>query len=168
MPPTLFAKIHKIVLLCASLAVAGCVTPPKPPPPVPLQFKNELRISRVVVTNDAQYPVVGKILKAEIEKAIVPIFTGTRPASIKVTIDHFQMASAVQTIIVGDVYILATYTVLVDGENGSVLAAYPVNKLDGAVGLLGLALSDAPREVKAKELSKNIAELLGKAMTGEK
>ena len=168
MASNVFERFRTIFSLSAALALSGCVTPPKPPPAIPSNVRNDVRISEVTVTNDGQYPVVGKVLKEEIAKAVVPIFKGRKPVLVQVTIDDFQMIDGGRAVLLGDAFILATYSVVVDSANGSVLGEYPINKLDVAAGLIGLMISDGSREEKARELSKDVAELLSKAMTGEK
>jgi hypothetical protein len=83
--------------------------------------------------------------KGTLERSLAPKLAGTRPVRLEVAVRTFQVASAVQRIIIGGTHMMIADAVLVDARTNAILVSYPDLAASAAAGqgVLGTAVTAA-------------------------
>ncbi len=84
-------------------------------------------------------------IKAPLERELSPLLAGKRPVRLEIVVHSFQIASAVQRVVIGGGFSMVADANLVDARTGATIVAYP--RLIAAVtppqGIIGTAVQAA-------------------------
>ena len=87
-------------------------------------------------------------IKTTLERQLSPKMAGTRPVRLEIVVKHFNVASAVQRVILGGSHGMTADAILVDARTGATIASFPglavfVTAGQGVVGVAVQAALDA-------------------------
>ncbi|HQX28267.1 MAG TPA: hypothetical protein PKX38_10085 [Alphaproteobacteria bacterium] len=100
--------------------------------------------------------VLSQIVTQELQKRG---FQGPKKANILIEIDTLKLASAMQSILIGDMDQLAGTVIVQDAATGSKLAEFYIDSIRGSSGLLGLAIrGSGVREKLSADFAKRIGD----------